>query len=72
LELFFSGANPAIRSNLLLFKEKSKRISTSIGARALIFIRMFSVLFVRLSEVEAPFAESLCGASTSLSLTIFV
>jgi len=26
--------NPAIRFNLLLFKEKSKRISTTIGARA--------------------------------------
>ncbi len=38
----FLGANPAIRYNLLLFKEKSKRISTSIGAMAVVFIRRFS------------------------------
>jgi len=31
---FNLGAIPAIRYNLLLFKGKSKRISTSIGARA--------------------------------------
>jgi len=35
--LFYQELNPAIRSNLLLFKEKSKRISTSIGARAAVF-----------------------------------
>ena len=27
-----SGANPAIRCNLLFFKEKNKRISSAIGA----------------------------------------
>ncbi len=31
--LIFLGANPAIRSNLFVFKEKIKRISTSIGAK---------------------------------------
>jgi hypothetical protein len=39
----FLEANPAIRYNLLLFKEKSKRIFTSIGARAIVFIRIFFV-----------------------------
>ena len=33
--------NPAIRFNLLLFKEKSKRISTIIGARAAVARRRF-------------------------------
>jgi len=32
--IFFLEAIPAIRFNLLLFKEKSKRISTAIRARA--------------------------------------
>jgi len=32
--MIFQEPFPAIRSNLLLFKEKSKRISASIGARA--------------------------------------
>jgi hypothetical protein len=33
-EFFYSfGANPAIRYNLLFFKEKNKRISTTIGAK---------------------------------------
>jgi hypothetical protein len=32
--VIFSGANPAIRCNLLFFlKEKNKRISTTIGAK---------------------------------------
>jgi hypothetical protein len=32
--MIFQELFPAIRSNLLLFKEKSKRISATIGARA--------------------------------------
>ena len=34
---------PAIRSNLLLFKEKSKRISTAIGAREEVFRRSLKI-----------------------------
>jgi hypothetical protein len=33
MAVFILGANPAFRSNLLLFKGKSKRISTAIGAK---------------------------------------
>ena len=35
----YKEPDPAIRFKLLLFKEKSKRISASIGARAPFFIR---------------------------------
>ncbi|OMQ09398.1 hypothetical protein BXU01_17355 [[Flexibacter] sp. ATCC 35103] len=34
---------PAIRFNLLLFKGKSKRISTTIGARRAAFKRTFEI-----------------------------
>ncbi|WPO78355.1 hypothetical protein [Flavobacterium sp. KACC 22761] len=37
----FQELNPAIRCNLLLFKEKSKRISAPIGAMASVFRRRF-------------------------------
>jgi hypothetical protein len=37
----FSKQSPAIRCNLLLFKGKSKRISTSIGARRFVVSKHF-------------------------------
>ncbi len=37
----FLGANPAIRYNLFFFKEKKKRISTAIWARAFVLLKQF-------------------------------
>ena len=39
ITFFIKELNPAIRSNLLLFKRKSKKISASIGAMASVFKR---------------------------------
>jgi hypothetical protein len=44
LAVYFSGANPAIRFNLLPAKEASKRISTTIGARAFGIKKVFCFL----------------------------
>jgi hypothetical protein len=64
------------RIEILLLHRDSQRVFAEIH-RVFYFLnpaksqsrKENSPQFVRLSEVEAPFAESLCGASTSLSLT---
>jgi hypothetical protein len=42
---FLEGAIPAMHCNLLLLKEKSKRISVSIGAREVVFQKKFSLIY---------------------------